>query len=141
MFIFQFHTLFLLLTSFYPQSVGAARGAQCDGESGGGVRGGGAPIAQSVSPSHSRPLHTHTHARASCLLKCIHLLSFSSLHGAPRLTQPCDDDTIILLIRTALGAVWEQLGGACTQTHTHADERYAHTASAGDSHCCCCCTA
>lgn len=29
--------------------------------------------------------------------------------------KPSDDDTIILLIGTALGAVWEQLG----RVHTH----------------------
>lgn len=74
------------------------------------------PLCQPLS--QRAPANTHTRTHFHCLLKCIHLLSVSSLHGAPRLTQPCEDDTIIPLIRTALGAVWEQLGGVCTQTHT-----------------------
>lgn len=34
--------------------------------------------------------------------------------------KPSDDDTIILLIGTALGAVWEQLGGVHTHIHARA---------------------
>lgn len=85
--------------------------------------------------------HTHTlHRFLNCLLECIHLASFSSLHGAPQLMKPCDDGTIILLIGIALGAVWEQLGRsgcrcAHTHTYTHTNLRMStHTLSL--SHCC-----
>lgn len=82
----------------------------------------GAPTAQSVRAPHSRLCHTHTALVCSCLLGCIHLASFSSLHGVPRLMKPCDDGTITLLIGIVLGAVWEQLGRCgCRCTHTHID--------------------
>lgn len=53
--------------------------------------------------------HTKTAQVCNCLLGFVHLVIFLT-HGVPLLMKPCDDGTIILLIRIALGAVWEQLG-------------------------------